>query len=167
MCGERCNRPPCNEPCKKRLKCGHPCIGLCGEKCPDKCRICNRDEVCEIFFGSEDEEDARFIQLEECKHLLEVEAGDAWMGQSHDENKPAAVQFKACPKCKTQIQKSLRYGNIVKQTLEDYEKLKEKQLVCLSSDIVKTFKKIQAEVQLALSTGHAGERRGSLVFNWP
>ena len=150
LCGERCNRPPCNEPCKKLLKCGHPCIGLCGEKCPDKCRICDRDEVCEILFGSEDEEDARFIQLEECKHLLEVEGCDTWMAQADDdESKPVEVQFKTCPKCKTQIRKSLRYGNIVKQTLEDYEKIKEKQLVSLSSDIVQKFTKIQAEVREA------------------
>jgi len=66
LCGEMCNRPPCNEPCEKCLKkCGHPCIGLCGEKCPSLCRICDKEEVCEIFFGTEDEEDARFIQLEE------------------------------------------------------------------------------------------------------
>ena len=146
LCGEMCDREPCNKPCKKTLKCRHPCIGLCGEKCPSKCRICNREEVCEIFFGSEDEEDARFIELEECKHLIEVTALDAWMAQADDESKPAEVQFKTCPKCKTQIRKSLRYGNIVKQTLEDYEKIKEKQLVNLSSDIIKKFKKIQAEV---------------------
>ena len=150
LCGEICNRPPCNEPCKELLKCGHPCIGLCGEKCPNKCRICDRDEVCEILFGNEDEEDARFIQLEECKHLVEVEGCDTWMQQAaDDESKPVKVQFKTCPKCKTQIRKSLRYGNIVKQTLEDYEKIKEKQLVSLSGDIVQRLKKIRDEVHEA------------------
>ena len=151
LCGERCNRPPCNEPCKKQLKCGHPCIGLCGEECPDKCRICDRDEVCEIFFGTEDEEDARFIQLEECKHLLEVEGCDTWMHQADDtdEGKPVEIQFKACPKCKTQIRRSLRYGNIVKQTLEDHERIKETQQVSLSSDIITKLRRIQDEVHVA------------------
>ena len=73
LCSELCNRLPCNEPCKKKLKkCGHRCIGLCGEKCPNKCRICDREEVCEIFFGNEEDKDARFIQLEECGHVIEV-----------------------------------------------------------------------------------------------
>ena len=147
LCGERCNRPPCNEPCKKILKCGHPCIGLCGEKCPRKCRICNKDEVCEIFFGNEADEDARFIKLEDCKHLIEVTACDTWMAQAVDESKPSEIQFKTCPKCNTQIRKSLRYGNIIKQTLKDYESIKEKQLVNLSSDLLRKFAKVKAEVE--------------------
>ena len=146
LCGEICDREPCNEPCRKILKCGHPCIGLCGEKCPSKCRICNQEEVCEIFFGHEDEEDARFVELEECKHLIEVTACDEWMAQIADEDNPTEIQFKTCPKCKTQIRKSLRYGNIVKQTLKDYEKIKEKQLVSLNTNIVKKFEEIKSEV---------------------
>jgi hypothetical protein len=116
------------------LKCGHPCIGLCGEKCLSKCRICNRDEVCEIFFGNEDsdEEDSRFIELEECQHVIEVSACDTWMAQVDDESKSTEVQFKTCPKCKTQIRNSLRYRNIIKKTLEDYENIKEKQLISLT-----------------------------------
>ena len=144
-CGEICDRPPCNEPCKRKLKCGHPCIGLCGEKCPSKCRICNKDEVCEIFFGYEDEEDARFIELEECKHLIEVTACDEWMTQK-DETGPSEVQFKTCPKCKSQIRKSRRYGNIIKQTLDDYDSIKKKQLMNLSGDVVAKFREVQSEV---------------------
>ena len=68
------------------------------------------------------------------------------MAQADDESKPSEVQFKTCPKCKTQIRKSLRYGNIIKQTLEDYESIKEKQLVNLSGDLIEKFKKVQAEV---------------------
>ena len=147
LCSEMCDRPPCDKPCKKSLKCGHPCIGLCGEICPTKCRVCDRDEVCEIFFGNEEDEDARFIQLEECGHVIEVTACDAWMEQEDDESKPSEVQFKCCPKCKTQIRKSLRYGNIVKQTLQDYENIKKKQLVHLSDDLVRKFQVVQRKVQ--------------------
>ena len=53
LCGELCNRQRCNEPCDKLLKCHHPCIGLCGEKCPKRCRVCHADEVTEVFFGNE------------------------------------------------------------------------------------------------------------------
>ena len=147
VCSESCDRPPCDEPCKKSLKCGHPCIGLCGETCPTKCRVCDNDEVCEIFFGTEEEEDARFIQLEECGHVLEVTGCDTWMNKKDDESKPSEVQFKSCPKCKTQIRKSLRYGNIVKQTLQDYENIKIKQLVHLSDDQLIMFQKVQRKVQ--------------------
>ncbi|CAF5188977.1 unnamed protein product, partial [Rotaria sp. Silwood1] len=69
LCYEPCNRGPCNKPCNKKLKCGHICIGLCGEPCPPQCRICHKDIVQEIFFGSEDEPDARFVFLPNCKHI--------------------------------------------------------------------------------------------------
>ena len=59
QCGEPCDRKTCDRPCEIILPCRHPCIGLCGEKCPTKCRVCNEDEVTEIFFGTEDEESAR------------------------------------------------------------------------------------------------------------
>ena len=161
-----CDREPCNEPCKKILKCGHPCIGLCGEKCPSKCRICNRDEVCEIFFGNEDEEDARFIEFEECQHLIEVSACDAWITQDlvADESKSAKVQFKTCPKCKTQIRKSLRYGNIIKKTLEDYENIKAKQLISLTNynNIIEKFKRVKAEIPEDVTT----HRQSSFIPNF-
>ena len=117
-CGEKCNRPRCDKPCYKALKCGHPCIGLCGEDCPSLCRICNKDEVTEVFFGTEDKADARFIRLKDCRHVLEVSGLDRWMDVKE------AIQFKECPKCKTPIRRSLRYGNIVKGTLCDIEKIK-------------------------------------------
>jgi len=34
--------------------------------------VCDHDEVTEVFFGLEDEPDARFVQLEDCKHVFEV-----------------------------------------------------------------------------------------------
>ena len=140
-CGEECNRKPCNEPCKKLLKCGHPCIGLCGEKCPSKCRICDKDEVCKILFGDEEDEDARFIELEDCKHIVEVKACDQWMLQTE-----AEVKFKCCPWCKTQIRQSLRYGNIIKRTLKDYDSIKKQQLINLDKDLSTKFRNVHDEV---------------------
>ena len=84
LCHEQCNRRRCRRPCMTLLKCGHRCIGVCGETCPDKCRVCHHDEVCEVLFGEEDEPDAMFVQLEECRHIIEVTALDRWMDQSQD-----------------------------------------------------------------------------------
>ncbi|KAJ8267933.1 hypothetical protein COCON_G00131050 [Conger conger] len=49
LCHEPCDRPPCNVACYRKLKCGHSCIGMCGEPCPNKCRVCNADEVLKLF----------------------------------------------------------------------------------------------------------------------
>ena len=122
LCHQPCNRPPCDQPCKKTLGCGHPCIGLCGETCPNKCRICNKEELEEIFFGTEDEADARFVELENCKHVFEVTGLDQWMGLK-DENE-GQVQLKACPKCKTPIWINHRYGGLIKQSLSDIASIK-------------------------------------------
>ncbi|XP_066288833.1 NFX1-type zinc finger-containing protein 1-like [Branchiostoma lanceolatum] len=115
-CGEPCDRPRCDQPCPKIRRCRacqkcHRCIGMCGEPCPDKCRVCDREEVTRILFGTEDEPDAQFVLLEDCGHILEVRGMDEWMDRA-DEN----VQLKTCPECKTPIQHNVRYGNSIKRT---------------------------------------------------
>ena len=59
LCCEPCNRPPCDKPCPRKRKCGHPCIGLCGEICPKMCRICDKTELEQRFFGDEDPSTSR------------------------------------------------------------------------------------------------------------
>lgn len=44
------------------------------------------------------------------------------MDMSDDENQ--VIQLKACPRCSTPIRTSLRYGNIIKQRLQDIEQVK-------------------------------------------
>ncbi|XP_037666999.1 NFX1-type zinc finger-containing protein 1 [Choloepus didactylus] len=124
LCSEPCNRPPCYVPCTKMLVCGHPCIGLCGEPCPKKCRVCHQDEVTQIFFGFEDEPDARFVQLEDCSHFFEVQALDRYMNEQKDDD--VAIKLKVCPVCQVPIRKNLRYGTSIKQRLEEIEIIKEK-----------------------------------------
>ncbi|XP_027846821.2 NFX1-type zinc finger-containing protein 1-like [Aphis gossypii] len=118
-CYELCNRKPCYEPCSSMLKCGHECIGFCGEPCPPLCRICQKDEVTTIVFGKEDEPNARFIYLEDCKHSIESEALTVWMNQNDEE-----ICLKQCPLCKTPILKTQRFMNQVKVILEDVSKIK-------------------------------------------
>ncbi|KAM4842523.1 NFX1-type zinc finger-containing protein 1 [Thomomys bottae] len=124
LCSEPCNRPPCYVPCTKLLACGHPCIGLCGEPCPKKCRVCHLEEVTQIFFGYEDEPDARFVQLEDCNHIFEVQALDRYMNEQKDDD--VAIRLKVCPVCQVPIRKNLRYGASIKQRLEEIEVVKEK-----------------------------------------
>eukprot|EP00057_Strongylocentrotus_purpuratus_P004392 XP_003728602.1 PREDICTED: NFX1-type zinc finger-containing protein 1 [Strongylocentrotus purpuratus] len=150
LCGEPCNRKPCNEPCKKNLPCGHPCIGMCGERCPTKCRVCNREEVTELLFGSEDEEGARFVQLEDCGHVIEVEALDQYMSMTQDSSDDVTIQLKGCPKCKTPIRRNLRYGNIIKQTLGDVENVKTK-MRGSESEIESKMNELRAKLSLLRS----------------
>ncbi|XP_047439999.1 NFX1-type zinc finger-containing protein 1 isoform X2 [Mugil cephalus] len=129
LCYEPCDRPPCTQPCPKTLGCGHPCIGLCGDKCPSKCRICQHDEVTEIFFGTEDEPEAYFIQLEDCKHFIEYTAMDQYMGVGDNQagdGDHLAIKLKECPKCRTPIRKNLRYGSHINRSLAEIEMVKEK-----------------------------------------
>ncbi|PFX21266.1 NFX1-type zinc finger-containing protein 1-like [Stylophora pistillata] len=133
LCGELCDRPRCDQPCKKFLRCGserrpHRCRGLCGEKCI--CVVCTNndgDPITKTFLGGEDEKDARFIQLPDCKHIFAVKDLDYYMGTSHlNEENCDVIQLKTCPRCKKGIRTSLRYGNIIKQQLLDIEKVKAK-----------------------------------------
>lgn len=124
LCSEPCDRPPCNVPCTKVLKCGHPCIGLCGEPCPKKCRECHKDEVNEIFFGFEDEDDARFVKLEDCGHIFETGGMDTYMTGDSNSEEGIAIKLKVCPKCQTPIRKNLRYGSVINKTLDEIEKVK-------------------------------------------
>ena len=85
----------------------------------------------EIFFGTEEEPDARFVELADCGHVFEFEMMDQWMDQAettHD-GKPVDVQLKLCPKCRVPIRTSLRYGNIIKKILADFERIKQKILL--------------------------------------
>ncbi|NWI90883.1 ZNFX1 protein, partial [Pitta sordida] len=121
LCSEPCNRPRCNVPCAKRLSCGHPCVGLCGEPCPKKCLVCNREELTQIFFGFEDDPDARFVQLEDCGHVFESQGLDHYMDADDD-----VVKLKVCPMCQTPIRKNLRYGTSVKRMVDEIEQVKQK-----------------------------------------
>ncbi|KAH3703326.1 hypothetical protein DPMN_078360 [Dreissena polymorpha] len=121
LCSEPCNRPPCNKPCERILNCNHICIGLCGEPCPHLCRICDKEKVTEIFFGTEELQNARFVKLDDCGHVLESTGLDYYMNMKEETGE---LCFKCCPKCKTPIRKCVRYGNIVNKQLRDIEQVK-------------------------------------------
>ncbi|CDW90094.1 UNKNOWN [Stylonychia lemnae] len=142
-CHEPCDRQICNEPCPLKLKCEHDCIGLCGDICPQVCRICNKDdETFTIFFGLEDEPDSRFVQID-CGHIFESQQLDRWVNkteessddqeeskqQNNEQNnnsQSSFIKFPECPKCKQLIRKSQRYQNRINQVLNDINVLKSK-----------------------------------------
>ncbi|CAG9786642.1 unnamed protein product [Diatraea saccharalis] len=109
-CGERCSRAACNEPCPLKLPCGHPCRGLCGEPCPPICKHCRPDEFPKDFLGYDFDEDAKFIRLQDCTHILEVEDADNLM-QSDKET----IRIRCCPFCRKPIINTYRYKDFVNE----------------------------------------------------
>lgn len=128
LCSEPCDRQICEHPSKGKIrKCRHPSIGVCGEKIPRLCRVCDKDEVEEIFFGREDEKDARFIELEDCKHVIEVNGLIQWMNSepdSSESNSQNSIQFKKCPKCKTVIRHTRSLNTFIQASLRDIQEVK-------------------------------------------
>ncbi|KAL5004104.1 hypothetical protein ScPMuIL_017560 [Solemya velum] len=145
-CNEICFRQRCNEPCPKTLKCGHTCCGICGEPCPSKCIVCDRKELTEIFFGTEEEPGVKFVELEDCGHVLESGGLDHYM----DDVDCGDIQMKLCPLCKTPIRRNLRYGNVIKRTLHDIEKVK-KRMIGSPSDISELSELLQGQLMSELS----------------
>ncbi|XP_067670298.1 NFX1-type zinc finger-containing protein 1-like [Haliotis asinina] len=115
LCYEPCNRPPCNEPCKKKLPCEHQCIGLCGEPCPKQCRFCNAAVVSSVS----GKPNARFIFLEDCGHIVEITSLDRLMESTSDQ-----IKLKECPQCKTVIRYNMRYGNVINSILRKVDVVK-------------------------------------------
>uniref|UniRef100_A0A914YCT2 Uncharacterized protein n=1 Tax=Panagrolaimus superbus TaxID=310955 RepID=A0A914YCT2_9BILA len=111
----------------------HRCIGVCGDECPKICKICDPEkfaEIQQIFFGNEDEENARFVQLKDCEHIFEVKGLDQWIESSlpklGDENASVEIVQIKCPQCKTSIRRSNRYISILNERAIDIEQIKQK-----------------------------------------
>jgi len=123
LCSQPCTGTLCSQPCQFLLPCGHPCIGLCGEICPTKCRVCHFPEVTQVFFGPEDEPDARFVELIDCQHLVHAESMDQWVEQAGPDG---VVKLAECPICKTPVRSTARYNSAVNSHLLNVEKVKAK-----------------------------------------
>uniref|UniRef100_A0A6P7GQM5 NFX1-type zinc finger-containing protein 1-like n=1 Tax=Diabrotica virgifera virgifera TaxID=50390 RepID=A0A6P7GQM5_DIAVI len=144
-CGDPCNVPPCYEPCPKKIRrCRHPCIGFCGDPCPSLCRMCNAKELTEYFFGTEDEEDARFVELVDCGHILESSGMEKWLESDDDQIKP-----KVCPKCKTVIKLTERYSEYVKGNLLDLQNVKTK-FYGTDKENIKVNKNLKHDLELLI-----------------
>ena len=119
LCKEVCDIEPCNVRCDKRLRCGHGCIGLCGEECPTVCRVCEPQHECfTVFFGNEEDEESSFYQCK-CRHIFEVGGLDAYF-----RNAGQSVQIPVCPKCKSVLTSESRYSGVIKGKMRDLQEVK-------------------------------------------
>ncbi|CAM6099895.1 unnamed protein product [Calypogeia fissa] len=113
-------------------KCGHRCIGLCGEPCPKKCRVCHPEtlDIITLMMLEEYEESDMFVQLQDCLHVFEVTGLDSWMDSNETarEDGSVAIKLKECPECKTLVWRTHRYSNVVKTKHAQVEAVKEKML---------------------------------------
>lgn len=153
-CKEICDRAPCDERCSKKLKCGHQCIGLCGEDCPDLCRVCQPEHAdFEIFFGDEDEPDAKFIQLN-CKHSFVASGLDILL--SAEAAKSKEISYPRCPKCRSPIYYCMRYQKEIKSVINKINLIKAQIMSNLKEKYneVKHFKFDQEIVKYLKSSVH-------------
>ena len=120
-CGELCDREPCNKRCKKKLKCGHQCYGLCGEKCPNACRKCNPNMECFIkdFFYLSELDENELIYETYCGHIFSVEGLDNHFKSNRK------IQMIACPQCTKSLIWEPRYQNYIKNLFTDIQKVKQ------------------------------------------
>ena len=101
------------------MKCKHQCMGLCGERCPNVCKICEPDNECfQIFFGYEEDEDALFYKTE-CGHVIEYRGMDAYIKNQRTISAPV------CPKCKSQLIWEPRYQNYIREQFKMVQGVKE------------------------------------------
>ena len=114
-CYESCDRPPCNHQCSKHLPCGHGCIGVCGEKCPNVCRVCPSDrkrfsDLCRSKYRDGN----KYIQLE-CGHMFEVENFTKWIVKTYEQNE--VIKVIRCPakNCEEIVQHSFRFSHTIKE----------------------------------------------------
>uniref|UniRef100_A0A914YKW5 Uncharacterized protein n=1 Tax=Panagrolaimus superbus TaxID=310955 RepID=A0A914YKW5_9BILA len=118
------------------------------------CEICNPDkfaEIKKIFFGNEDEENARFVQLKDCGHTFEVNGLDQWIDtslpKSGEENGSIEIVQIKCPKCKTSIRRSKRYISILNERAMDMDQIKQHTRGLTNAEKKREHEKFKKEVQ--------------------
>lgn len=138
LCSEPCDRKLCKHPNTEKLPCGHQSIGICGEKMPKLCRVCNKDEVENVIIGEVNVDVARFIQLEDCEHIIEENDLLYWMNSDPESNSNSngntnnernTIQFKKCTSdCPAIIRHTKSVNTYIQTTLRDIEHIKSKTL---------------------------------------
>ncbi len=113
LCYEICDIPRCNIRCEKKLKCEHQCMGICGERCPNLCKICPpNDEQLNILSKYEKDDDPIFYETK-CGHCFEVREMDNYMEQSK------SLNMILCPKCNNILFDEPRYQYLIKSRFND------------------------------------------------
>uniref|UniRef100_A0A1I7TA88 PI3K/PI4K domain-containing protein n=1 Tax=Caenorhabditis tropicalis TaxID=1561998 RepID=A0A1I7TA88_9PELO len=110
-CFEECNVKTCIEPCTEKLKCGHACLGMCGEICPKICGTCERARYLEcVSTASTQQRVHRLIQIPKCSHIFPAEQLDEHVKKLKEQG--AALK---CEKCQASMVGILRYAKYCKK----------------------------------------------------
>ncbi|EGT58776.1 hypothetical protein CAEBREN_17840 [Caenorhabditis brenneri] len=123
-CYEECDVKTCSEPCTEKLKCGHACLGLCGEVCPKVCGSCQRQRYLQCVEGLSlsSQQVHRLIQVPKCLCIVPVEVLDEHVRRLKEIGKPLT-----CCKCKkARLTGILRYEKYMKKQVLD-ENLRKQQ----------------------------------------
>ncbi|CAJ0963463.1 unnamed protein product, partial [Mesorhabditis belari] len=125
-CFEICDVSACNEHCTKALKCGHPCLGFCGEACPDLCFSCGRqqyDYLIKTFVSSDLATEtalSQFVKLS-CSHIFPASFLDTHVKGCREKKTIVTCPLK---NCRLPIQLSQRYSGACKRAIIAREKEK-------------------------------------------
>ncbi|MCG8624483.1 MAG: hypothetical protein MJE68_21130 [Proteobacteria bacterium] len=83
--------------------------------------------------------------MEDCGHVLEVKGLDQWMDQVNENEE---IKWKRCPQCSIPVLKTVRYSDIIKQILQDMNKVKTREQNFLSAHDRKEMREELAAVSL-------------------
>lgn len=142
-CSEKCVKLPCSQNCDKTRSCGHACLGICGENCPQMCTDCHlitfQDSSCEIDKG------VRLVTLNDCIHTFSVDSLDRYM---FNRSSSYALTLPQCPICFAHIKKSVRYKHVVEEIRNDMEVIKKKINEESTSSLKSKLKYVQEKVTM-------------------
>ena len=114
-CGELCDRKPCEKRCDKKMICGHQCFGLCGERCPDLCKICNPNDKNFLYIHENS-----LLYKTKCGHIFSVNELDKYFY-----NTERNIEIYRCPECGNILLTEPRYQNQIKTLFIDIHNIKE------------------------------------------
>ena len=141
-CDELCNIIPCNKRCEKKMKCGHQCYGLCGERCPEICEICTKQYKNIIFNAN----DVLFLYKTDCQHIFSLKEMDNIFKKNN-------IEIYKCPECNRRLLFEKRYKDKINSFFKDLQKIKKESYDKNLGIIDNTFdKKTQLIVQENLFT---------------
>ena len=121
-CNVTSNPQLCVQKCKLKLPCGHGCIGLCGDVCPPICRVCDPDnDLFQIYFGDEMEEDSSFITLPDCGHIFESDGIREHLKTFVENN--SLIEL-SCPRCPIRISTCVRLHGMARKITSDIDRNK-------------------------------------------
>ncbi|XP_038070359.1 NFX1-type zinc finger-containing protein 1-like [Patiria miniata] len=105
----------CFRPCNQKLKCKHPCIGVCGEPCPPFCNVCDKKSVRTNLPKGQFHPRDMYVYLPDCKHPCQVQSLDRTVAAVKNTIDKGCFQIRyvLCPKCKEPIRHCSRYDGVL------------------------------------------------------